>query len=207
MNFVMEQACNNFTKNKILHFQSLYQSKEVALAVTNYGNFLRKLAEELLLLTDPKTTTFLMATNTWYDTKLHQPVITPDTFSTMEKALDIPGMHGLDKLFSFMTADLLQNFFRMIKNDLEEKNVRDGLAAMELGITPNFKIVGEPMKTFAAWESKVLSKSGSYMLLLQKIGQLQLLRKRIQYQLTVAANSNAKQLYGAMSVTNRYETS
>lgn len=38
---------------------------------------------------------------------------------------------------------------------------------------------------------------------LMKIGQLQLLRQRIQYQLQVSANLNAKQIYCSLEVANK----
>lgn len=73
--------------------------------------FIGRLANELLHLTDPKTTLYLTATSSWYDLKTHASILTPEVFSCMEKAIGISGMTGLDKVLSFVISETLQVSF------------------------------------------------------------------------------------------------
>jgi WASH complex subunit strumpellin len=123
LNFTTEQECNSFGKNKILPFQSTYQSKEIPIPLNiisppssatvgdlDYAatTFLGRLANELIVLTDPKSTLYLMATSSWYDLKTHAPLLTPEYFGILESGLGISGINGLDKVFCFMIADQMQ---------------------------------------------------------------------------------------------------
>ena len=106
VNFATEQESNAWRKVKILPFHSEYQSKEVPLQLPNLEDpsaitFLGKLVNELLSLTDAKTTIYLSETRTWYDTKTHVPVLSPDNIKLLEAAIDIVGLVGVDKLLSF----------------------------------------------------------------------------------------------------------
>jgi len=122
--FTTEQECNLYSKTKILPFQSDYQSKDIQIPLNILNSsssasasgdldfyavtFLGRLANELILLTDPKSTLFMMATSSWYDLKTHVPILTPEYFRIMENGLGVPGLTSLDKVLSFMIADMLQ---------------------------------------------------------------------------------------------------
>ncbi|OXA51094.1 WASH complex subunit strumpellin [Folsomia candida] len=224
LNFFTEQECNSFTKNKVLHFQSIYQSKEIPIPIqfisaspgsssspTNdlldYSatTFLGRLANELISISDPKTSSFLTATSSWYDLKTHAALLTPDYFSVMEKGLGVSGLTGLDKILSFMIANHIQALTKFMRKELTEKNsVKDLLGSLEVQLSPHSRVVDYPLKKYLSW-FKII-RSGSTLdcaVILQKIGQLQLLRKRIQYQLRVAASFQAKQLQNALGVVNR----
>ena len=100
-------------KKQIFPVQSFYQSKDVPLPIFTSDDpsattFMGRLAKELVTMTDPKTSVFVPSSNSWHELKNHSPIITNDTFSLMEKALDITGMTALDKLLSFMVADQLK---------------------------------------------------------------------------------------------------
>lgn len=106
INFATEQESNAWRKVKILPFNSDYQSKEVPLQLPNLEDpsavtFIGKLVNELLTLTDPKTTIYIADTRTWYDSKSRTALLTPDTFKLLETAIDIVGLVGVDKLLSF----------------------------------------------------------------------------------------------------------
>jgi len=113
MNFATEQESNVWKKVKILPFNSPYQSKEVPITLPNLEDplattFLGKLANELLSLTDVKSTVYLTETSTWYGLKTHAPILTPDMIKLLEGALDIVGLVGVDKLLQFHCSKELE---------------------------------------------------------------------------------------------------
>lgn len=40
--------------------------------------------------------------STWYDPKTHKPVFNKQTISLISSAIEVTGLVGLDRLFSFM---------------------------------------------------------------------------------------------------------
>lgn len=113
--FHVEQECNNFTKKKIFEFESIYQSKNIPIPVYQpltpndvSVNFIGRLAREILRMTDPKITYYLPKKNAWYDLKTKEEVINLSLFKKLEQSLNSFGLHGLDRLFSFMIAKDLQ---------------------------------------------------------------------------------------------------
>jgi WASH complex subunit strumpellin len=106
LNFATEQECNAWKKVKVLSFQSLYQSKEVPIQLTvledpTVVTFLGRLVNEVLALSKARSTVFVDDTSSWYDIKTHNPQLSPDTFKLIERAIDIVGLVGLDRVVSF----------------------------------------------------------------------------------------------------------
>ena len=106
LNFSTEQECNVWKKVKVLSFQSNYQSKEVPIQLPVIDDpaaitFIGKLVNEVLALTEVKSTVFVDDTSSWYDLRTHHPLVTPDTFKLIERAVDIVGLVGFDKIISF----------------------------------------------------------------------------------------------------------
>ena len=117
--FYVEQDCNTFSKKKIFEYESMYQSKNIpipvyapipALSATLEAsvNLIGRLAREILRVTDPRTTYYLEKKNAWYDLKTREEVINLRLFKKLEASLNSFGLHGLDRLYSFMIARHLE---------------------------------------------------------------------------------------------------
>jgi WASH complex subunit strumpellin len=118
--FHVEQECNSFLKKKIFEYESIYQSKNIPIPIyapvnlaVSIGsepsvNFIGRLAREILRVTDPRTTYYLEKKNAWYDLKTREEVINLKLFKRLESSLNSFGLHGLDRLYSFMIAKDLQ---------------------------------------------------------------------------------------------------
>ena len=117
--FYVEQECNTFSKKKIFEYESMYQSKNIPIPV--YApipaasatleasvNLIGRLAREILRVTDPRTTYYLEKKNAWYDLKTREEVINLRLFKKLESSLNSFGLHGLDRLYSFMIARHLE---------------------------------------------------------------------------------------------------
>lgn len=88
VNFNIEQECNAFVRQKVLDFESIYQSR--AIPIPKYApldaysvNFIGRLTREVLRITDPRQTIYVHQLATWYDYKTHQEIVNPRLFSLM----------------------------------------------------------------------------------------------------------------------------
>ena len=110
----VEQECNTFhmTGYHVQDWQSRFQSTAVPIPRLQPSSndpkspttFIGRLAREMMRLSDPKTTVFVSFTNSWYDAKSQNQVMTLLLFSQLERAISTSGLAGLDTLFAFMIA-------------------------------------------------------------------------------------------------------
>jgi len=107
----VEQECNTFQIGyHVQDWQSRFQSTAVPIPrlqsdpKSSATTFVGRLAREILRITDPKSTVFVSFTNTWYDAKSQNEVMTLLLFSQLERAISTSGLAGLDTLFAFMIA-------------------------------------------------------------------------------------------------------
>lgn len=77
--FNVEQECNMYTKQKVLDWQSVYQSQRVPIPmfakVDQSTNFIGRLVAETLRVTSPKTTIHDDQMSAWYDSKTKEFII------------------------------------------------------------------------------------------------------------------------------------
>ena len=130
----VEQECNTFVKKKVFDYESIYQSKNIPIPIfppiasssssssSSSGggggsagvigemsvNFIGRLAREMLRITDPRTTYYIEKRTAWYDLKTREEIVNLRLFKKLEQTLNSFGLHGLDRLFSFMITRELQ---------------------------------------------------------------------------------------------------
>lgn len=51
---------------------------------------------------------YLDQTSTWYDIKSHKPIFNKEGIASIARAIEIAGLVGLDRLFSFMIITAVQ---------------------------------------------------------------------------------------------------
>eukprot|EP00042_Codosiga_hollandica_P055848 m.790920 g.790920 ORF g.790920 m.790920 type:complete len:247 (-) comp59208_c1_seq1:1175-1915(-) len=85
INFNVEQECNTFMSKKVFEWESQYQSRVVPIPrfpqTDASNNFVGRLANEILRLTNSETTVYLERTNTWYDAKTNKELLSSRVFS------------------------------------------------------------------------------------------------------------------------------
>ncbi|CAF0738574.1 unnamed protein product [Brachionus calyciflorus] len=203
--FHVEQECNNFTKKKIFEFESIYQSKNIPIPiyppVDQSVNFIGRLAREILRMTDPKMTYYLPKKSAWYDLKTKEEIINLRLFKKIEQSLNSFGLHGLDRLFSFMIAKDLQIIvFNLKKNSKAiEETFKQSLAQMQpLDSNSNLSL-----KFYTPILNKFQKLFTFLLELFLRVGQMQLLRTKICYQLNSEAKFDSKQLLHALKTFNK----
>jgi WASH complex subunit strumpellin len=205
--FHVEQECNIFLKKKVFEYESIYQSKNIPIPI--YApiagtepsvNFIGRLAREILRITDPKTTYYLEKKSAWYDLKTKEEVVNLRSFKKLENSLNVFGLHGLDRLYSYMISKELQIVTLNLKRNekIIDEVYKVSLEQMK-SLTTNSDVNGK-------FYTSVVNKLGKLFAFcldpIMRIGQLQILRKKICYELNNAAKFDSKQLFHALATFN-----
>ncbi|CAH1180444.1 unnamed protein product [Phaedon cochleariae] len=207
INFNVEQECNGFLRNKIHPWQSVFQSRYVPIPLympTDQSvNFIGRLAKEVIRLTDPRNYLYLDQTLAWYDTKTHKPILSKDVFASIATAIEIAGLVGLDRLFSFMIVTALQK----ISAYLENKNIKmqawtNIIPAIQKEIKQS-REPPNPSKTYQTYINRCTKIWQDFLENTLFIGQLQLIRRLIAFYLNTSCKFNAKNLESSLQSLNK----
>lgn len=200
----VEQECNTFQTDHIQDWQSKFQSTAVPIPRLpsndpHSATFIGRLAREILRITDPKTTTFVPSTNTWYDSKSQAEVLNFLLFSQLEQALSTSGLAGLDTLFAFMITTELTNLFSDLKKEVfRHQDSLEVLAEFDHLTAPTTTILGQPSKTYGTYCTRFHKSFQTLLDRVLKIGQLQLLRRSCSQQLKSTASFDSGLLWQAL---------
>ncbi len=140
--FHVEQECNSFLKKKVFEYESIYQSKSIPIpiypplntpGVESSVNFIGRLAREILRITDPRTTYYIEKKNAWFDLKTKEEVVNLKLFKQLGHCLNSFGLHGLDRLYSFMISKDLQIVMGHLKQNAKiiDEVYRNAMPQME----------------------------------------------------------------------------
>ncbi|XP_057313652.1 WASH complex subunit 5-like [Hydractinia symbiolongicarpus] len=207
INYNIEQECNSFLRTKILDWQSIYQSTTIPiprfLPVDSSVNFIGRLAREIQRITDPKTTIYIENMNAWYDSRTREEVLNSSIFSLVQKSIGTPGLVGLDKLLSFMIVKELQNHVSFLsKGFYRDATAFKLVAELAKTIAPLKSIVSNPGKTYASTIYKIQKYLSTYSDFVVKVGQMQIIRRKIANQLGFSCKFDSKPLFNALQTFN-----
>merc|ERR1719210_1212299 len=142
-NFYVEQESNAYSKQKILPWASVYQSKHIPIPFfvsDQQGGltFMGKLMQELIQQTNPRMTIFVPVRQTWYDFKTQAEVGNlTKLFPLLEKAIGTFGMTGLDRLLGLQATTVLQKIVGVMEtNVFKDKTWFDLLENMFNSLNP-----------------------------------------------------------------------
>ncbi|GJQ68756.1 hypothetical protein Trydic_g17288 [Trypoxylus dichotomus] len=208
INYNVEQECNGFLRNKVHDWESAYQSRHVPIpfyppADNISENFIGRLAREMIKLTDLKSTLYIEQTATWYDCKTHKIVLNRTTIALISSAIEVTGLVGLDRLFSFMIVTNLQKIIGILQNK-DNKNV--AWNNIITSICTEMKNITEHQAPAKFYQNCVYRTTKLFTTLLDLIlntGQLQLLRNLINFHLNMTCKINSKNLESSLSSLNK----
>ncbi|KAH9415169.1 hypothetical protein DERP_006260 [Dermatophagoides pteronyssinus] len=212
INYNVEQECNAFMKQKVLDYQSLYQSKSVPIPKyppldQQSTNFIGRIVQELTRITNYHTTIYVYGISTWYDQRTRSELIDSKLFSLILKNFGVSGTNGLDRLVSFQIVAELNSIIRMIDmNFTRSKSTTECFAIIDNYLnneTPNGIITS---KSFVAYYLPMMNRLAKILAKLAEsighVGQLQIIRQNLCYELRMASKFHARQLSSALEVLN-----
>ncbi|TRY73510.1 hypothetical protein TCAL_01553 [Tigriopus californicus] len=208
--FHVEQETNVFLTQKVLPGNSVYQNKSIPIPTppptTNPDcqTFMGRLANEIILLTNPRTTVYSNALCSWYDLKTKDEVCSMGLFSLLEEAVGTIGLAGLDRLLGLKIVTCLQNMIRYTeKTVFRDKSLIEMLENLGNSLNPTENVVAQPMKFYGYFLGRTYSLLGPVVDALLTLGQLQLLRQKIAYQLSLSSHFDSKILFSSLQALNQ----
>ncbi|XP_035827087.1 WASH complex subunit 5 [Aplysia californica] len=207
INYNVEQECNSFLRTKIQDWQSVYQSTAIPIPrfvpVDESVNFVGRLAREILRITDPKTTSYVDQMKAWYDLKTKQEITNRTLFAKIHRAVGSFGLAGLDRLFCFMIVKELQTFqLSLQRSVLKDKNLMDNFSQLIKTMNPLQGLLGQPQKFYPHAMSKTGKILPHFMDIITRVGQMQLLRRQIAYELNTSCKFDSKFLSSSLQTMN-----
>ena len=206
VNYNVEQECNSFLKKKIFDHQSAYQSESIPIPRFSRVegdqsiNFIGRLARELLKLTDYRTTVYLDQMSGWYDCERGKELVGLRTFTSLSDSIGIFGIHGLDKLYSFMIVKELQDLVKDARKQI--KSLNSFFTKLLSEFHPISTIPTNAAVLYQTILQKISKIFDAFVGRVSKIGQMQLLRKHISSNLNFSSKIDSKTFYHALDTLN-----
>ncbi|XP_060076742.1 WASH complex subunit 5-like [Ylistrum balloti] len=209
INYNVEQECNSFLRTKVLDWQSVYQSTAIPiprfLPVDESVNFIGRLAREIIRITDPRVTCYIDQMKSWYDLKTKQELVNRNLFQQLQRAVGSFGLAGLDRLLCFMIVKELQIYQQLFKRNLKnpkDRSLYETFALYVKSLNPVSNVVGQPQKMYSQMISKTSRLWQPFLDIILRVGQMQLLRKQIQHELSTSCKFDSKFLATGLQTMN-----
>ncbi|XP_072947146.1 WASH complex subunit 5 [Epargyreus clarus] len=167
-------------------------AKEVSIrkGVTLYGpsaGFMGSLARQIVQLTDSRISIYVNICAAWYDAKNQNEIVNTKTFSKLNDAIGVVGLHGLDTLYAYMIKNQLQNLQNIIRSSQDKIVI--GKASVDV----------KDIEQVILKNGKTIQQYVDTLLL---IGSLQILRKHIAYQLNTTCKFDSAHLEATLRTLN-----
>ncbi|VVC86753.1 unnamed protein product [Leptidea sinapis] len=151
------------------------------------AGFMGSLAKQIAQLTDARVCVYINISAAWFDVKTNAEIVNIKTFSKLNEAIGVVGLHGLDTIYGYMIKNQLQQIQRIL-NDGQEKFAI-------VGATVNLKELDQIILK----NQKSIQNIADAIVV---IGELQLLRKHIAYQLNTSCKFDSAQLEASLRTMN-----
>ncbi|CRL01964.1 CLUMA_CG015404, isoform A [Clunio marinus] len=214
INFNVEQECNSFMRRKIQF--SRYQSDAIPIPIhpplqgDSSINFIGRLGREMLRITEPKSTIYVDLLTSWFDVKSHQEIVNQKFTAKINESIEIYGLVGLDKLYSFMISDHLEKIHRqLLKETMKEKQwieffqkFSNDLGVRKTSNRDNNLKPENPYKNYQIFINKCSKLLPNIYQFIMCLGQKQIWRNHIAHELTTTSRLNCRNLSDSIAAFN-----
>ncbi|XP_043227875.1 WASH complex subunit 5-like isoform X2 [Amphibalanus amphitrite] len=207
VNLNVEQECNSFLQSQVHERDSAYQSRTVPIPLypptDKSRTFVGRLANQLLLLTDPRSTVYLAPLSAWYCLRSHEQVADGRLPGLLAGGLGVAGLAGLDRLLAFMAVTTIQSILTTISTDIcKDRACLEALTSLESSLPPADGLVANPSRAYTPAAGRLQRPLYSLLDQLSRLGQLTLLREAIAAHLAAEAAFESRQLAAAVEALN-----
>lgn len=141
-------------------------------------------------------------TTTWYDLKTQKIVFNKETLASIANAIEIAGLAGLDRLFSFMIITNLQKLSGFLENKNATTNSWANIMSTICKDINQTDEINNPLKFYQQFINRTTKIWGDFLESALIIGQLQLIRNLIVFHLNKSCKFNAKNLESSLRTLN-----
>eukprot|EP00299_Pterocystis_sp_00344_P017522 c8776_g1_i1.p1 GENE.c8776_g1_i1~~c8776_g1_i1.p1 ORF type:complete len:1014 (-),score=293.32 c8776_g1_i1:149-3190(-) len=208
-NFMVEQECNKFLKNKIYPWQSEFQSISIPIPVyqssdKETNNFMGRVTREILRQVNVPQVYYVDSLSGWYN-PLGKEVVSISTFGLLNRSVGTIGLAGIDKLLCFMIVRQLQLFVLAYKKVIVRKvenlsMLREIAKSLEpLSSTPS----QSTLKVYPHMQSRLQKYLSQTAEMVAQIGLVQLLRRHISNELNFTCKLDSNLLANCLEAMNK----
>lgn len=173
------------------------------------NNFIVHLMNEILVVTDPRSTIYDEQMSGWYDQKYPKAnIVDLHLFELIFSSLGVSGLNGINQVCGALIMSELQrldNFliFEATSNSVQSKSLWESLDSIsDLLNRHTRESVKNPERLFASAATKMLPQSERIVNHLLRIGQLQAIRSAISLVSSTKCRHEARNLYNCMDTLN-----
>ncbi|KAL3276150.1 hypothetical protein HHI36_020869 [Cryptolaemus montrouzieri] len=208
INYNVEQECNGFLRSKVHAWDSQYQNRIIPIPLyapvdSMSVNFIGRLAREIIRITDPRNTVYIDQTTAWYETRSHKQILNREILASLTKAIEIAGMVGLDRLFSFMIITNLNRIMGFLQNKSGKHSTWYSIISTIQKEIKAVDDIANPNKFYQNCINRTNRLWPDFLDNVLMVGQLQLLRKLIAFHLNLSAKFNAKNLEASLQTLSK----
>lgn len=207
--FNVERECNSFLKTRVLEFESRFQSTAIPIPAFSPRDdksvdFIGRLGREIMNLSDSRTTVYVHAMATWYDSKTFKDVVGLKTFTQLYLALGAFGLTGVDRLYSFMIVRILQRFSDTYRRVMKVDKVLKAVAMQTAAeLEPLTSMPNNSKTVYGNAANKMGKFLQSFTEYIVRLGQLQLLRRLIGNELSFRCKLESYNLANTLKSMNK----
>lgn len=139
----------------------------------------------------------------WYDFKTHKKLLDMSIVTKLNASIGPAGLVGLDKLYSHMIKSDIEQFISSMEHNMSnEKATIDILNGFVNEMSAFNSTIPQPLKFYNGYTTKFQKISTKFLHMIVSIGQKQIIRKHITYELNSSCKFNSKNLESSLRTIN-----
>jgi len=160
-----------------------------------------RVVRELLQVTDPRTTIYVESLRGWCDPSSGNELVGMRTLDLIERGVGVFGLSGMDRLVSFMIVAELQKFLSTYKKTLNQK-LKKFLQQLGTELHPPEQFPADAQELYRLALANTQKLWPALLDSLQRVGQLQLIRRQLIDELNFSCRLDSKLLCCTLEALN-----
>lgn len=150
-----------------------------------------------------RTTVYIDGMSSWYDYKSHKQLLHMNVMTQIIESVEPAGMVGLDKLYCHMIKSDLETLVNSLQHSISnDKAMSDIVNAVNKEASSSSATIPQPLKFYNNHVSKFLKATPKVLDLVLAIGQKQIIRRYIAFELNSSCKFKSKNLESALRTMN-----
>jgi len=206
ISYNVEQEVNKYLLKKVLDADSAFQSEIVPIPrfprtqnEPTCINFMGRMVSMLIKITDTQYTTFSIEKSGWFMSDGTE-VCGLKTVSLLRQAVGVYGLTGIDRLLCYRILHELHRFVKFFRTNVTKQGVL--LEQLRDELYPEWKTPTKAVSIYASGSKKAEMLMLPMLTCFRRIGQAQLLRRMIRFELGRCSRIDAKTLLQSVSTLN-----
>lgn len=206
LNYNVEQEVNKYLLKKVLDVDSRYQSNLAPIPrfprTENEAtciNFTGRVVSMLVKITDAQYATFSLERSGWYSAD-GSVVFGRNNIALLRKAIGVIGLTGIDRLLCYRILHELHRLVKFFRTNVTKQGML--LEQLRDELSPQWKTTANSVAIYHSGSKKTEMLMLPMLTCFRRVGQSQLLRRMIKYELQRCASKEAKLFQQKIEIRN-----